>query len=91
MGSLQAEEFAGMVREGSVVLDAALHWHLRSNHFPPLPLALIEVAKAAIQKANNEEYEAEIDMPDGISFRDAGKATVYQLIESMHLESFIDG
>lgn len=93
MGSIQADEMAGMVDGGAISLREALGWHLRFNHYPPLPESLIDVAEQAIEQASNglPDWDAGlIDMPEGISFQGRTTITVSEAIESMHLDSFVD-
>lgn len=86
MGSLQAREMRGYLKE-----EALLCWHLQSNHYPPLSLLLVPVARKAMQLAREERWEDEIDMPEGIQFRDGSrKPTVYDIVETMHLADFIE-
>ena len=86
MGHLQAQEMAE--RAG---LDAGLHWHLRSNHFPPVHTDFIPVAKQAINSAvfavmdeDDALWEREIEMPNGIT------KTVGEIIDGLHLDAFVD-
>lgn len=67
MGRLGADAFAEQVEEGNASLTAALHWHLTSNHFPPLPAFFVPVAQAAIEFGQNEEWDEEIELPKGCS------------------------
>jgi len=71
--------------------DTALWWHLTCNHYPPLPTSLLPVAKRAIAKANRGEYDAKVFMGKGkLTFRGRKSATVAELVESMHLQEFIE-
>ena len=90
MGRMSAMGMSAEVGEGNVGLNTALHWHLTSNHYPPLPTELISVAEKAIDLANEDDWDAEIEMPEGIQFRNSDTATVQQIVASMHLEEFID-
>jgi hypothetical protein len=83
MGGLQAAEFANLVSEGQVSLDNALTWHLQSNHYPPVHLDFLPIAKQAIEYANGGDYDTIISMPNGID------KSVAQIIEGLHLESFL--
>lgn len=65
MGSLNAQAFAELVEEGGVPLDAALSWHLSSNHYPPVPSFFIGACKEAIAAGQDEEWDAEIELPRG--------------------------
>jgi hypothetical protein len=73
-----------------VNIDVTLHWHLRSNHYPPLPLDLIEPCKQAIEAGHEEAWGRRIDMPEGLQFRGRDWATAQDIIESCHLEAFFE-
>jgi hypothetical protein len=83
---MQADEMVAMAS-----VDVALNWHLRSNHYPPLPVELIDPAKAAIEAGNDGDFDRLIQLPDVLSFRDGRTAIMaWEMIESLHLDSFID-
>ena len=84
MGRLQAEEMASLTD-----LDTALRWHLTYNHYPPLPVSLLPVAKLAIEKAESEEWDELLDLPDRISYKGSNKAPVHACVKEWHLDSFI--
>ncbi len=89
MGRMNALGMAAEVDGGNVVLNSALHWHLTSNHYPPMPVELVSVAEEAIEKADEGEWEHEIEIPDGINFRGRYIVTVSEAVEVMHLDSFL--
>lgn len=90
MGYLRATE-AATVMTDMVGLDAALHYHLTANHFPPIPAEMVSVAKAAIEAATDGDYERAIELPGGITYRDgATEVAALAVIESLHLEPFVD-
>ncbi len=89
MGRMRSEGMADAVDEGLISRNTALGDHLRYNHYPPLPLALVTVAEEAIDFANDEDWEEEIVMPSGIQFRGSDTATVGHIVESLHLDSFL--
>lgn len=78
------------MKEYAPSLDVALDWHLRSNHFPPLPLSLIEPAKRAISLAQAEEWDELIELPEGVEHRRYGKqAPVHECVRAWHLDAFL--
>ena len=96
MGRTVAEGMAEAVREGYAGLRSALYYHLIHNHYPPHPTFMIDVALAAIEAANDEDWDRIIDLPkddDGtpmVEWRDGRTAIEASLIiESLHLEDFI--
>ena len=84
MGNLHAMEFAGMVSEGELKLEQAIGWHLSSNHYPPIDKAFVPVAVEAIALANDGEWDAELEYPNGLT------RTVAHTIEGLHLGAFLD-
>ena len=89
MGYMSGKSMAEQVEEGNIGLRQALTWHLQGNHYPPLPVALVDVAEKAIILADMPEHG--IELPEGITFR-GGKTviTAAEAIESMHLECFLE-
>lgn len=89
MGHMHATEFAGAL-DGSVSLEAAIGWHLRSNHYPPHPAFMVPVALAAIEAVNEGDYDRVIDLPDEVVFQDGRTSVEARLIvDSLHLGAFI--
>lgn len=94
MGRLQALALAESLGE-SLDMDQALTWHLRGNHYPPVPVSMVPVCRRAIEIGQAAQWgdadSAElIKLPDGISWRGQDSAPAYAIIEAHHLDSFID-
>ena len=85
MGSLQALEMARLTD-----LDTGLRWHLQSNHYPPIPLSMVEPCKAAIDAYGDEDYRREIPLPDGVSYRGRPTAPASAIVTEHHLDAFIN-
>lgn len=71
--------------------DALLEWHLRHNHYPPHPLALVATAKEALAKCRAGELDSCVELPRGIQWKDGStwvKAST--LVKSFHLEDFLE-
>lgn len=91
MGTTGAMGMSDAVNHHMVNLDAALHWHLQHNHYPPIPVGMIPVAKAAIEALNEDDCERDIELPEGVMFRDGSTSVpAWQIAESMHLYPFVD-
>lgn len=86
MGHLSA---VGMAESG-LPLEAAIEWHLRSNHYPPVPVALVPTCVEAIGFASDEDWDAVVSLPDGVKFRGGDTASVWQVVEAFHLDAFIE-
>ena len=69
----------------------ALTWHLRHNHYPPIPINMLLVAERALQHARKGDWDGTIALPEGITHRITGNfATVRALVDHMHLDAFLD-
>ena len=68
-----------------------LSWHLQSNHYPPPPAFMVDVAEAAIDACNEGDYERLIELPNGAEHRRYGsKVPANVIVESLHLDAFLD-
>lgn len=85
MGSLQAQEMSEMLS-----LEDGLAWHLRSNHYPPIPLEMIPVCIEAIDAYNDEDYEQQIDLPDGATWRGNVFAPAWAIVEGHRLYAWVE-
>lgn len=90
MGNLQASEFASSVARGEIKLLAALDWHLRCNHYPPVPISFVPVCVKAIEHANVGEWDKLIKLPPGCFYKGESKAPVSAIVEQHHLVSFLE-
>lgn len=84
MGRQQATEIAGMTD-----LQTGLHWHLRCNHFPPVPLSMLPICEEAIDAGNEDEWDRMIELPEGTLYRGSNEAPAWAIIEGHHLESWL--
>ncbi len=85
MGRLSLD---GMLDE--VGFAQALRWHLTHNHYPQVPLTMFNVcveAITAVSLGNNDEL---ISMPKGVKFRGSDTGKACQLVDSLHLDGFIE-
>jgi hypothetical protein len=89
MGRTGAMGMAAAVGDSTISLEAAIHWQLTSNHYPPLPVSLIPAAMRALKAARKEQWHRKVLMPKEIKFRGLRLAPVGDLIEALHLEDFI--
>jgi len=89
MGYVSALAFSEAVENDDISLDVALHWHLRSNHFPPVPLELIPVAKAAISALEEGDPDRDLELPANVTFRDRPVAPAWTVIQQFHLDAFL--
>jgi hypothetical protein len=70
-------------------LEVALGYHLQGNHYPPVPLSMVEPCIEAIDAFYDEDYNREIALPEGISWRGQVTAPASAIIEQHHLEAWL--
>ena len=85
MGSVTAIGLA----ESELDLEKQLAYHLQGNHYPPVPLSMVQPCIEAIDAAYDEDYNRMIEMPQGISYKGNTHAPAWAVIEQHHLDWFI--
>ena len=90
MGNPQAAAYAELVEDGTTGLSTALTAHLQSNHYPPVPTTMVPACIEAIDLANQDDYDATVDLPEGITYKNATAAPVWAIVEAHHLQAFIN-
>jgi hypothetical protein len=86
MGSVTAIGLADSVLD----LETQLGYHLQGNHYPPVPLSMVQPCIEAIDAAYDEDYNREIEMPEGITYKGKTTAPAHAIINQHHLKWFID-
>lgn len=90
MGYATALGWHEAVLDGSVSFRAAIEYHLRYNHYPPLPASLVDAAVRVVAKAGRGEWDAKVRLPPGVSYRGSRLAPVRACVEAWHLDAFIE-
>jgi hypothetical protein len=85
MGSVTAIGLA----ESELDLEKQLAYHLQGNHYPPVPLSMIAPCIEAIDAAYDEDYDREIEMPEGVFYKGKTTAPAWAIVEQHHLDWFI--
>lgn len=84
MGALQAQEMAN----SNLTLEQQLDWHLRGNHYPPIPSSMIQPCIEAIDCYWEDDLDREIDLPEGVLYRGKTKAPAREIIINHHLDAW---
>ena len=90
MGSMAATDMAQQVAEGNVSLRGALEWHLMANHFPPVPMPMVDVCQRIIETQGTWAYDDTISVPEDVRWRGLATAPIQSIIEGFHLEEFLE-
>ena len=83
MGSLQAQEMAEMLS-----IEDALAWHLRSNHYPPIPLSMVKPCMEAIDAMLEDEPYRVVNLPDGVTYKGDTSAPAWIISDQHHLDAW---
>jgi hypothetical protein len=82
------------IRDNVLDLETQILYHLRGNHYPPVPAEMVQPCIEAIDAAYDEDYNRMIDMPKvgdfQITYKGSTQAPAHAIIEQHHLEWFID-
>jgi hypothetical protein len=86
MGNNLATELA----DGTLGLDmeSAIGMHLRGNHYPPVPLSMVQPCIDAIDAYWEEDQDRLIEMPAGVSYKGNTHAPAWAIIEQHHLDAW---
>jgi hypothetical protein len=85
MGSLQAQEMAEMLD-----IESAIAWHLRANHYPPVPLSMVEPCIEAIQAGLEGEWLKMIELPEPVRYKGSRFAPADVIIQQHHLDAWLE-
>ncbi len=82
--------FATDLAESDLSLEQSITIQLRSNHYPPVPYSMVPVCIEAIQHYNDGYHNEPVELPEGITWRGDTIAPSWAIIESHHLENWIN-
>jgi hypothetical protein len=87
MGSNLAYDLAS--DELGLDLETSIGYHLQGNHYPPVPLSMVEPCIDAIDAYWEEDYNRLIKMPKGVSYRGSEYAPASAIVEQHHLDAWL--
>jgi hypothetical protein len=83
--------FANDLASSRLSMEESLTIHLRSNHFPPVPVSMIPACVTAIYSCQDGDPNELIALPSGVSWRGSSEAPAYAIVEAHHLDAWIEG
>lgn len=89
MGSNFATELADNDLFPELDLETAIGIHLQSNHYPPVPLSMVEPCIEALDAYYEEDFDRAIEMPEGVSYRGQTHAPAWAIVQQHHLEAWL--
>lgn len=86
MGRIQADDLASM---DALTLDQAIGYHLQGNHYPPVPLSMVQPCVEAIYAVNDWQSDKAIELPNGITYKGETSAPAWAIVEQHHLDAWV--
>lgn len=84
MGYTTAQELASILD-----LEGSIEMHLTANHYPPVPRSMVQPCIDAIDAYHDEDYDREIALPEGVSWRGNTTAPASAIVDAHHLDAWL--
>jgi hypothetical protein len=82
------------IKDAVLDLETQILYHLKGNHYPPVPAEMVTPCSEAIDAAYEEDFNRMIDMPMvgefQITYKGSTQAPAWAIIEQHHLNWFIE-
>jgi hypothetical protein len=75
--------------ESVVDIHQSMAIHLTSNHYPPVPVSMVQPCIDAIYACDEEEYDKLIELPQGVMWRGQNSAPAHAIVEGHHLQPWL--
>jgi hypothetical protein len=70
-------------------LEQGIAYHLQGNHYPPVPLSMVQPCIEAIDAYYEEDFDRAIEMPEGVSYKGNTHAPAWAIVEQHHLDAWL--
>jgi hypothetical protein len=77
------------IQDSVLDLETQLAYHLQGNHYPPVPLSMVQPCIDAIDAYYDEDYDKFIAMPEGVFYKGMSHAPARAIVEQHHLEFWL--
>jgi hypothetical protein len=84
MGYTTAQELASILD-----LESSIAMHLTANHYPPVPTSMVKPCIDAIDAYHDEDFNREIEMPEGVSYKGKTTAPAWAIVDQHHLDAWL--
>jgi hypothetical protein len=82
------------IQDSVLDLETQLLYHLKGNHYPPVPAEMVAPCIEAIDAFYDEDFDRMIDMPMvgdfQILYKGDKSAPAWAIVEQHHLNTFIN-
>lgn len=76
------------IKEFAITMEQGIAYHLQGNHYPPVPLSMVQPCIEAIDAYWEMDYNKEIKMPEGVFYKGRDVAPAWAIIEQHHLSAW---
>lgn len=73
----------------NISIDAGLAYHLQANHYPPVPVSMVDACIETIEAYQDEDYQRLIELPTGVFWRGETSAPASAIAEAHHLDAWL--
>lgn len=87
MGLNFATELSAM---DTMPIEAQINMHLQYNFYPPVPSSMVQPCIDAINAYWNDDIYAEIEMPQGVSYRGSDFAPAHAIVDQHRLGPWVE-
>jgi hypothetical protein len=81
--------FATDLSDLDMSIENQISVHLQYNCYPPVPSSMVQPCVDAINAVWNEDYFAEIELPEGVLWRGETFAPASAIVEGHRLDGFL--
>ena len=82
--------FIETIGDLQIPYEEQVRLHLRHNCYPPVPTIMVEPCIEAIDACIEENYNLQIDLPEGVTYRGLTTAPASAIVNNHRLEAFLD-
>ena len=86
MGRNFATELSTM---DTIPMEQQINLHLQYNFYPPVPSSMVQPCIDAIDAYWEMDYDRQIEMPQGVSYRGSDFAPAHAIIEQHRLDVWV--
>lgn len=80
--------YAAGIAETELSLEDQIEWHLKGNHYPPIPSSMVTPCVEAIDAYWEDDLDKEITLPEGVFYRGKPTAPAREIIINHHLDTW---
>jgi hypothetical protein len=77
------------IQDSVLDLETQIAYHLQGNHYPPVPLSMVQPCIEAIDAYYDNDAMRQIAMPEGVFYKGMSHAPAWAIIDQHHLDFWL--